>query len=127
MSMQVNKADYNQEDGFLYYITFKPHMELGEEAVSVRVPISAAVSLSENGDLADLAFTLPKQYRTDAAVTFLRRDATANLLEGQVLVTMPNANGDAVVQAPAKLDLDSAGRIVGMEIQWRPGEPRGNA
>jgi hypothetical protein len=31
------------------------------------------------------------------------------------------------VDAPAKLDLDSAGRIVGMEIQWNPGASRGNA
>ena len=127
MSMRVNKADYNQEDGFLYYVTFKPNMELGDETVSVRIPISAAVSLSETGDLADLAFTIPKQYRNNTAITFIRKDGSANLHEGQVFLTMPNANGDAVVNAPAKLDLDSAGRIVGMEIQWRPGETRGNA
>ena len=127
MSMRVNKADYNQEDGFLYHVMFKPNMELGDETVSVRIPISAAVSLSETGDLADLAFTIPKQYRNNTAITFIRKDGSANLQEGQVFLTMPNANGDAVVNAPAKLDLDSAGRIVGMEIQWRPGETRGNA
>jgi len=131
MSMRVNKADYTAEDGFLYYVMFKPNMELGDDTVTVRVPVSAAVSVSETGDLADLSFTLPKQYRNDRAVSYLRKDATANigpnLPDGHVLITMPGSNGDAVVNAPAKLDLDSAGRIVGMEIQWRPGETRGNA
>ncbi len=127
MSIKINKADYTQEDGFLYYVTFKPNMELGDETVTVRVPVHAAVSLSETGDVADLAFTLPKQYRNDTAISFIRKDNGANFAEGQVLITVPGANGDAVINAPAKLDLDSAGRIVGMEIQWRPDEPRGNA
>jgi hypothetical protein len=127
MSMRINKAEYTPEDGFLYYVMFKPNMELGDETVSLRVPISAAVSISETGDLADLTFTLPKQCRNENAISFIRRDDTTQLLAEQVLITMPGSNGDAVVSAPAKLDLDSAGRIVGMEIQWRPGETRGNA
>jgi hypothetical protein len=40
-----------------------------------------------------------------------------------VLIAVPGFNGDAVLKAPAKLDLDRAGRIVGMEIQWQPGTP----
>ncbi len=127
MSIKVNKADYNAEDGFLYYVTFKPNMELGDETVSVRVPVSAAVSLSETGDLADLVFTLPKQYRNDTAISYIRKDTAANVMEGQVLITMPGHDGDAVIDAPAKLDFDAAGRIVGMEIQWRPGEVHGTA
>jgi hypothetical protein len=127
MSMRVNKADYTQEDGFLYYVMFKPHMELGDETVTLRVPISAAVSVSETGDLADLTFTLPKQCRNENAVSFIRKDQATTMLAEQVLITMPGSSGDAVIDAPAKLDLDSAGRIVGMEIQWHPGESRGNA
>ena len=125
--MRVNKADYTQEDGFLYYVMFKPHMEVGDESVTLRVPISAAVSVSETGDLADLTFTLPKQCRNETAVSFIRKDQATTLLAEQVLITMPGSSGDAVIQAPAKLDLDAAGRIVGMEIQWHPGESRGNA
>ena len=127
MSMRVNKADFTQEDGFLYYVMFKPHMEVGDESVTLRVPVSAAVSLSETGDLADLTFTLPKQCRNETAVSFIRKDQATTLLAEQVLITMPGSSGDAVVQAPAKLDLDAAGRIVGMEIQWHPGESRGSA
>jgi hypothetical protein len=126
MSMRINKADYTAEDGFLYYVTFKPNMELGDETVTVRVPVNAAVSLSETGDLADLAFSLPKQYRNDTATSFIRK-GPANILDDRILITVPGSNGDAVVDAPAKLDLDAAGRIVGMEIQWRPAETRGNA
>ncbi len=127
MSMKVNKADYNQEDGFLYYVMFKPHMELGDETVTVRVPVKAAVSLSETGDLADLTFTLPKQCRNETAVSFIRKDRATTMLAEQVLITMPGSSGDAVIDAPAKLDLDAAGRIVGMEIQWNPSDTRGNA
>jgi len=127
MSMRVNKADYTLEDGFLYYVMFKPHMELGDETVTLRVPISAAVSVSETGDLADLTFTLPKQCRNENAVSFIRKDQATTMLAEQVLITMPGSSGDAVIDAPAKLDLDAAGRIVGMEIQWHPGESRGNA
>ena len=127
MSMRVNKADYSQEDGFLYYVTFKPHMEVGDETVTLRVPVSAAVSVSETGDLADLTFTLPKQCRNENAVSFIRKDQASTFLAEQVLITMPGSSGDAVIQAPAKLDLDAAGRIVGIEIQWHPGESRGNA
>lgn len=127
MSIRINKAEYTQEDGFLYYVIFKPNMELGDETVTVRVPISAAVSLSETGDLADLAFTLPKQYRNDNAVSYIRKDVGANFTEGQVLITVPGHNGDAVIDAPAKLDFDAAGRLVGMEIQWRPGDPLARA
>ena len=128
MPLRINKAEYNPEDGFLYYVMFKPNMELGDETVNLRVPISAAVSLSETGDLADLTFTLPKQCRNENAVSFIKKDNGTHLLAEQVLITLPGSSGDAVVNAPAKLDLDAAGRIVGMEIQWRPGEPsRGNA
>jgi hypothetical protein len=127
MSMKVNKADYNQEDGFLYYVMFKPHMELGDETVTVRVPVKAAVSLSETGDLADLTFTLPKQCRNETAISFIRKDQATTLLAEQVLITMPGSSGDSVIDAPAKLDLDAAGRIVGMEIQWNPSDTRGNA
>jgi hypothetical protein len=127
MSMKVSKADYTQEDGFLYYVMFKPHMEVGDETVSLRVPVSAAVSVSETGDLADLTFTLPKQCRNETAISFIRKDTATTLLAEQVLITMPGASGDSVIDAPAKLDLDAAGRIVGMEIQWNPGATRGNA
>jgi hypothetical protein len=47
-------------------------------------------------------------------------------IEPRVLIAVPGFSGDAVMNAPAKLDLDLAGRIVGMEIKWQPGES-GNA
>ncbi len=121
MSMKVNKADYDPQDGFLYYVTFKPNMELGDETVTVRMPIKAAVSVSETGDLADLTFPVPKQCRNENALSYIKKQREANYIEGQVLITVPGSTGDAVVDAPAKLDIDASGRIVGMEISWKPG------
>ncbi len=52
---------------------------------------------------------------------FIRSDTMADYIEPKVLIAVPGFSGDAVLRAPAKLDLDRAGRIVGMEIQWQPG------
>ncbi len=127
MSMRINKADYSPEDGFLYYVTFKPNMQLGDETVAQRIPVHAAVSLSETGDLADLTFLLPKQFRNEFATSYIRKDDATNVIDDRILITIPGLNGDAVIETPAKLDLDASGRIVGMEIQWRPDQPKGNA
>jgi len=85
------------------------------------MPVEAAISVSETGELADLAFELPKPCRNDLALQFIRNDAMADYIEPKVLIAVPGFSGDAVLKAPAKLDLDRAGRIVGMEIQWQPG------
>lgn len=120
--VRVDKSLYDPEYGFLYYVRFKPHMELGDETVSARMPVEAAVSLSETGDLADLAFVLPKPCRNETALSFIRKQSDTNYVEPRVFIAIPGASGDAVVSAPAKLDLDVAGRIVGMEIQFVPSE-----
>ena len=85
------------------------------------MPVEAAISVSETGELADLAFELPKPCRNDLALQFIRNDTMADYIEPKVLIAVPGFSGDAVLKAPAKLDLDRAGRIVGMEIQWQPG------
>jgi len=118
MAVRVEKSSYDPEDGFLYYVVFKPNLALGEDAVRARMPVQAAVSLSETGDLADVAFTVPKQCRNETALSFVRTQA--DYVEPRVFVAIPGSSGDAVVSAPAKLDLDAAGRIVGMEIQFQP-------
>jgi hypothetical protein len=90
------------------------------------MPVEAAISVSETGELADLTFELPKLCRNDLALQFIRNDAMTDYIEPRVLIAVPGFSGDAVMNAPAKLDLDLAGRIVGMEIKWQPGES-GNA
>jgi hypothetical protein len=60
------------------------------------------------------------------ALQFIRNDSMADYIEPRILIAVPGFSGDAVLNAPAKLDLDLAGRIVGMEIKWQPGEG-GNA
>ena len=127
MSMRVERSDYDPEDGFLYYVCFKPNLEVGKEEIQARMPIEAAVSVSETGELADLSFVLPKQCRNDQALTFIRKEPVADYIEPRVFIAIPGSNGDAVINAPAKLDVDLAGRIVGMEIQWRPGDAMGSA
>lgn len=127
MSFRVERSQYDPQDGFLYYVAFKPNLEIETEEVHARMPVEAAVSVSETGDLADLTFTLPKTCRNDQALTFIRKEPRVNCGENRVFIAIPGYSGDAVVTAPAKLDLDLAGRIVGMEIQWSPEELKAQA
>lgn len=122
MAFKVERSQFDPDDGFLYYVSFKPHLEITGEEIKNRVPIEAAVSVSETGELADLTFVLPKVARNDQALHFIRNDQMADYIEPRVFIAVPGYNGDAVIKAPAKLDFDVAGRIVGMEIQWQPGD-----
>lgn len=123
--MRVERTDFDPECGYLFYVFFNPHFELESDAIKQRVPLEVAVSLTENGELADVAFTLPKPCRNDQALSFIKRDETAGCVNDHVFVAVPGQNGDAVVQALGALDLDVAGRIVGMEIKFGlPGTPQ---
>jgi hypothetical protein len=119
MSYRVERTEYDPQDGFLYYVAFKPTLELEKDEIHARVPVQVALSLSETGEIADLSFVLPKTCRSDQARTFL---GDSTYVEPRMLIAMPEQNGDAVVDAPAKLDLDLSGRIVGMEIHWMPSD-----
>jgi hypothetical protein len=126
MPFKIERSEFDAEDGFLYYVSFKPYLQVSTDEIKTRMPVEAAISVSETGELADLTFELPKPCRNDLALQFIRNDTMADYIEPRVLIAVPGFNGDAVLNAPAKLDLDLAGRIVGMEIKWQPGTS-GNA
>lgn len=127
MGFRVERSDYDPNDGFLYYVSFKPNLEVEKDDVHARLPVEAAVSVSETGELADLTFVLPKPCRNNLALHFIRQEKQmCDYIEPRVFIAIPGYNGDAVLSAPANLDLDIAGRIVGMEIHWTPEQSRGN-
>jgi hypothetical protein len=59
---------------------------------------------------------LPKMCRNEHCLSFLKRDPTAVCVENRVFIAIPGLSGDAVVSAPATLELDHSGRIVAIEI-----------
>ncbi|HWR16233.1 MAG TPA: hypothetical protein VN577_15500 [Terriglobales bacterium] len=120
MSIQVERSGFDPTVGFQYYLYFKPHMEQEGADVRQRIPVEVAVSVSESGDLADCTFELPKTLRSDAAISFLRRQEGVNYVPPHVFIDFPGQSGDAVIRAAANLDLDLAGRIMGMELLWSP-------
>jgi hypothetical protein len=126
MPFKIERTEFDPEDGFLYYVSFKPHLQLSGDEIKTRMPVEAAISISETGELADLTFELPKPCRNEMAMQFINNDSMVDYIEPRVLIAVPGFSGDAVLSAPAKLDLDKAGRIVGMEIKWQP-EASGNA
>jgi hypothetical protein len=120
MSIQVERSDFDPTVGFQYYLYFKPHMVEDGGDVRHRVPVEVAVSLSESGEIADCTFELPKMLRTDDAMTFLRRQEGVTYVAPRLFIDFPGHNGDAVIRAAANLELDMAGRIMGMELLWSP-------
>jgi|SRR4051812_16974904 hypothetical protein len=120
--IQVEKSDFDPTVGFQYYLYFKPHMEEEGAEVRQRVPVEVAVSVSESGELADCSFELPKILRTDQAIAFLSHQEGVNYIAPRIFIDFPNHSGDAVIRAAANLDLDVAGRIMGMEVLWSPQE-----
>lgn len=124
MTVRVQRTDYDPDSGYLYYVFFNPLWELRADEVKQRVPLEVAVSLTETGDLADVSFTVPKPCRNEQALSFIQREETVGKVNDRVFVAVPGQNGDAVIKALGALDLDLAGRIVGMEIKCGvPGGP----
>jgi hypothetical protein len=117
MSLRIERTEYDPETGYLYYVFFNPLWELEADEVKQRVPLEVAVSLTETGQIADVSFTLPKPCRNPQALSFIHRDRTVGLVNDRIFVAVPGQNGDAVVKALGALDMDLAGRIVGMEIK----------
>ncbi|MGC2696969.1 MAG: hypothetical protein WA738_14380 [Candidatus Angelobacter sp.] len=119
MSLRVAHGVYNPEkDRFHYYVSFKPTLDPTDEERPVErsYPVEVALSVTENGELADLAFSLPQGIRNRRCLEYLARTHSANVVEEKVFVTVPGLNGDSVLQGKGSLELDAAGRIMGLEI-----------
>jgi len=70
MSLRVARGVYNPEkERFHYYVSFKPTLDPTEEerAVERTYPVEVALSVTETGELADLAFSLPQPLLTAGA------------------------------------------------------------
>jgi hypothetical protein len=120
MSIRVERAAFDPESGFLYYVIFKSSLVVGGEEVEVGADVAVTVSLTENGDLADMTFVVPKQLRTPHALAFICGEGLGSYVEPRVFVAIPGESGDTVLSVPGRLEVDMAGRIVGLVLQWTP-------
>jgi hypothetical protein len=119
MSLRIARGVYNPEkDRFHYYVAFKPALDptLEERGVENRYAVDVAFSVTETGELADLAFNLPKPCCDQRSLLYLAKTDSASVVEEKVFVTVPGLNGDSVLKAKGDLELDAAGRIIGLEI-----------
>jgi hypothetical protein len=116
MPFQVDRSSFDPESGFEYYICFKPESQVEGDEVRSRIALQVAVSVTETGDVADLSFVLPKVCRSEFAMSYLAKDPAVSCVENRVFVCIPGQSGDVVLEAPATLELDHAGRIVAVEI-----------
>ena len=125
MDFQVERSEFDPESGFSYYVSFKPDLSIAGEEVSAQMVVQAVVWLSETSNLAEFMFEVPKQCRNSQALKFICKQGAANYAEPRVFIVLPGSSGEAAIDLPATLDLDFAGRIVGMEIQWVPEQIQG--
>ncbi|HEX3094178.1 MAG TPA: hypothetical protein VHW72_16210 [Candidatus Angelobacter sp.] len=97
MSLRVARGVYNPEkERFHYYVSFKPTLDPTEEerGAEQRSPVDVAFSVTETGDLADLAFSLPPPCRSNRSLEYLSRTHSASVVEEKVFITVPGENGD---------------------------------
>lgn len=120
MPIYVERSEFDPEVGYQYYVCFNANGSMEEEEVHTRVSVEVAVSLSETGELSDVSFELPKGVRTEKALEFIREHQNASYVDPRIYVVFPGVNGDTVVRAAGRLEMDIAGRIIGMEILWAP-------
>jgi len=119
MSLRVARGVYNPEkERFHFYVSFKPTLDPTDDERDVEDShsVEVAISVTETGELADLAFSLPEHCRSPRSLEYLNRTHAATLIEEKVFITVPGMNGDSVLQGKGTLELDGAGRIMGIEI-----------
>lgn len=116
MAIRIDRGDFDPKNGrFRYFVSFADS-EVENDEVRQRVPVEVAVSVSENGDLADVTFQLPKVCRTESALALLRDEPTAREVDSRVFISIPGLSGDAVISSAAELQVDAAGRVLGVSI-----------
>jgi len=120
MAIHVDRSNYNPEEGYEYHVCFSRNGIIAEDNVNFRVPVEVAASIGETGELADLSFELPKGYRSEDTLVFIRRYPNAQYVEPRLFIVFPKTNGDTVIAATGRLEMDAAGRMIGMEITWCP-------
>ncbi|HZD93727.1 MAG TPA: hypothetical protein VE133_05695 [Candidatus Sulfotelmatobacter sp.] len=119
MSLRIARGVYNPEkERFHYYVSFKPTLDPTEEERPVErsYQVEVALSVTETGELADLAFSLPQKLQNRRSLEYLSKTGSANLVEERVFVTVPGLSGDSVLEGRGNLEVDAAGRIMGLEI-----------
>src|SRR5260370_30641013 len=119
MSLRVARGVYNPEkDRFHYYVSFKPALDptMDERGARSSYKIDVALSVTETGELADLAFTLPKPCCKPATLHYVAGTHSASVLADRVFVTLTGLNRDSVLRAKATFELDGAARSIGLEI-----------
>ncbi|HZU33075.1 MAG TPA: hypothetical protein VFB79_18310 [Candidatus Angelobacter sp.] len=119
MSLRIARGVYNPEkERFHYYVSFKPTLDPTEEerGAEQRHPVDVAISVSETGELVDVAFQLPANVSGRRLLEYLNHTDSASVVDGKIFLTVPGLNGDSVIQGKGNLELDGFGRIIGLEI-----------
>jgi hypothetical protein len=122
MPIVVQRSNFDEASGYEYHVCFDRSGKCEEDRVQLRVPVEVAVSIGETGELADFSFEIPKGFRSYEALSLIRGHANSQYVEPRVFVVFPGINGDTVLLASGRLEMDSSGRVIGIQINWSPEE-----
>ena len=115
MPLEIQRGDFDAERGrFGYAVSFGSGGV--EDRVQQSLPVEVSLSVSENGDVADISFLLPKACRHALALALLKKEAAVQAVGSRVFITVPGRSGDSVLSGSAQLQVDEHGRIVGITI-----------
>jgi hypothetical protein len=119
MTLRVARGVFNPEkERFYFYVSFKPTLDptAEERGVESSYQVEVAVSITELGELADMSFSLPTPCQDRRCLEYVSRTHSVTIVGDRVFVTVPGLNGDSVLSADGALELDGAGKIIGVEI-----------
>jgi hypothetical protein len=119
MALRVARGVFNPEsERFHFYVSFKPTLDptADERGVESSFHVDVAVSVTETSELADIAFALPDFCNNRRCLEYISRTHSATVVDGRVFITVPGLSGDSVFQADGILELDGAGKIIGLDI-----------
>jgi hypothetical protein len=113
--VNIKQKKFDPEAGqYQFQLQFKPVVD--DDEVRASVAVEVAFSVSENGELAELSFVVPKVVRNEEAMKFVTQQETAQCVDSHIFITVPEKSGDTVLRAPAELQLDAAGRIISLNV-----------
>lgn len=116
MAIHIERSGFDEQGRCQYHLLLKPRASRDDIEVHMRVPIEVAISVTETGDLADISFEVPKKYRTERALAYVKEHPVATYVDPRVFITVPGHSGDSVLSTAGNLEFDSAGRLVGVDI-----------
>src|SRR5258708_37844146 len=107
MSVRIARGIYNPEkERIHFYVAFKPALDptADDRGAEASYPVDGALSVTETGELADIAVKLPKPGCNTKSVMFRQTTDSDIVIDEKVYATVPGLNSAPVLITKAHRD-----------------------